>query len=96
MLERILRSVVVAVAAWWAWTGPIHDWRTVSADDQLQAWSDSMARCIRGKEYVAGATGTSTADPEAACARELNLYRQDGRWYSYAAARPAAKASNRS
>ena len=95
MLERILGYTVVAVTAWWAWTGPIHDWRSVSADEQMQAWSESMAHCLRGKEYVAGAGGTSTTDPEAACARELNLYRHEGRWYSYAAARPAA-ASHRS
>jgi hypothetical protein len=89
MLSRVLGYAVIAVVGWWAWNGPIHDWRTVSADEQLQTNATNMARCMRGKEYVAGSGGAYTRDPEASCARELNLYRHEGEWYSHAAARPS-------
>jgi hypothetical protein len=90
MLSRMLGLAALGALAWWAWNGPIRDWRTTSPEEQLRANAEQMALCLRGKEYVAGAGGAYTQDAEAACARELNLYRHEGRWYSYASTRPAA------
>lgn len=92
-VSQLLSYVVFAAVAWWAWNGPIHDWRTVTVDEQLETNAGNMARCMRGKEYVAGSGGAYTRDPEASCARELNLYRHEGRWYSYSSARPAGARS---
>ena len=49
---------------------------------------DNMQRCLRGKEYVAGATGVSSADPQAQCANKYRLYLHEGNWYSYDQKRP--------
>jgi len=88
-MSRMLGYVALALLGWWAWTGPIHDWRTVTAEEALQANAEQIALCVRGKAYVEGVGGGHTRDPEAACASELNLYRHEGRWYSHTSARPA-------
>lgn len=90
MVSRWLGIAAFAALAWWAWNGPISDWRTTSPEEQLQANAEQMALCLRGKAYVAGVGGAYTPDAEAVCARELNLYRHEGRWYSYASARTAS------
>ena len=90
MLSKILSMLVATVAGWWAWTGPIHDWQTISVKEQAEANAQQMARCLYGKEYVASATGNGAIDPEAACARQLNLYRHEGQWFSYSQARKSA------
>lgn len=94
MASQAFGYVALALLAWWAWNGPIHDWRTVTAEEELQANADRMAHCLRGKSYVSGSGGAFTRDPEAVCARELNLYRHEGRWYSYESARPSDSDAN--
>ena len=78
-----LGYLVLAALAWWAWTGPLHDWRTVTPAEQTRANAEDMKRCLHGMAYVEGAGGPHTADPQAACAKRLNLYEEKGTWYRY-------------
>ena len=97
MISRVVNGlgyVVFAAAAWWVWNGPLHDMRTVTAEEQLQVNAEEMARCLHGMAYVEGAGSGSSADPEAACARKLNLYRHEGQWYSHSTPRPGSSAHN--
>ena len=83
MMSRLLAYAVLAAAVYWLWTGPIRDMRTVSYDEKLEANADAMSRCLKGKLFAEGATGTPAGDAEAQCAKKLNLYLEDGVWYSY-------------
>lgn len=88
-LSDLLLYVVIAAGGWWLWTGPIHDMRTVSADEQLKINADNMAHCMAGEDFAANATGESRFDPEQHCAKRYNLYRENGVWYRHDQPRPA-------
>jgi hypothetical protein len=84
-MKQLFSTLILLAAGWWTWNGPIHDWRHAPQSDAelLQANEQNMARCLRAEEYITGATGQSNGDPEVRCARKYNLYRHEGRWYSY-------------
>lgn len=84
-MKQWLGAVGLLAAGWWAWNGPIHDWRHApqSEAELLQANEQNMARCLRAEEYAYGATGQSKGDPEEICARKYKLYRHEGRWYRH-------------
>ena len=90
MVSKTLSLIVAAIVGWWAWTGPIHDWQTVTDKERTDANAKDMALCLSGKQNYYNATGNMVADPEAACARQLNLYRHEGQWYSYSQPRKAS------
>jgi hypothetical protein len=87
-VSRLLMFVVVAAGLWWLWSGPIRDMRTVTFEEQMEINLQNMKRCLRSKEYIAGATGQSEVDPQAQCAKKYRLYLHEGRWYSYDQKRP--------
>ena len=87
-VSRLAIPVLIVFGAWWLWTGPIREMHTVTFEEQMQLNLDNIKRCLRAKEYVAGATGASSEDPQAQCANKYRLYQHEGKWYSYDQKRP--------
>ena len=69
-VSRLVILVLVVSGAWWLWSGPIRNMRTVTFEEQMELNLDNMKRCLRSKEYVAGATGVSSEDPQGQCAKK--------------------------
>lgn len=90
MLQRLIVILLVAGAAYWYWSGPYQDSANPDYATQLDNNAKALSDCIRNAAYRAGrtATGTGAEGAEAACAEELGLYNEDGRWHSYSATRP--------
>ncbi len=87
-VSRLVILVLVVSGAWWLWSGPIRNMRTVTFEEQMELNLDNMKRCLRSKEYVAGATGVSSEDPQGQCAKKYRLYLHEGKWYSFDQKRP--------
>jgi hypothetical protein len=83
MLERLIPFLLLAGAAYWYWTGPYQESQRPDYDKKLMENGEIMQRCLRGKAYVAGATGGVEGDPEILCAKKNNLYKDSGQWHSY-------------
>ncbi len=83
MLERLLTLAIIAGAAYWYWSGPYQDKVNPSYSETLQQNNEAIAECMKRKKYAASRTTTHVGDVEAKCASELNLYSEEGQWYSY-------------
>ena len=88
MLERLIPFLLIAGGAYWYWTGPYQENKHPNYGEMLEKNAELMQRCLRGKAYVAGATGGVDGDPEVLCAKQNNLYKDSGQWHSYDADRP--------
>ncbi len=83
MASRYLGPVLVATVGWWAWTGPIHDMREETVQEELADHARTMSLCLRGEAFAAGAGANLEGDPESRCASRHGLYRYQGQWWSY-------------
>ena len=83
MFQRILTVVIIAGAAYWYWTGPYQTKNNPSYGQKLSQNAEAMEECIERKTYSAGRRLTHESNPEETCARELNLYFENGSWHSY-------------
>lgn len=83
MASGYLKAVLAASVGWWAWSGPIQDMRDTSRQEQLAQNAHTMALCLRGEAFAAGAGATQEGDPEERCASRHGLYRYEGQWWSY-------------
>ena len=83
MAVRILNTVLVGVVGWWAWTGPIADYRQKSLAETLAENARTMQFCLHGEAFAEGAGSARPGDPEKRCAARHRLYRYNGQWWSY-------------
>jgi len=90
MLQRLIVIVLVAGAGYWYWTGPYQDRVEPDYAQQLERNERALSQCIKNTTYQSGVTGRGpdAGSVEATCARELDLYKDEGRWHSYSATRP--------
>lgn len=83
MIERIITVVIIAGAAYWYWTGPYQTKNNPNYGQRLSQNAQDMEECIERKTYSAGRRLTHAGNPEETCAKELNLYFENGSWHSY-------------
>lgn len=83
MLGKMITIALLLGLAYWYWSGPYQARVNPNYEQRLEENAEKMRVCIRSENYRAGATGVGTGSPEENCARKYNLYREDGRWYSY-------------
>ena len=83
MFERILTVVIIAGAAYWYWSGPYQAKNNPSYGQRVSENEQAMEECVQRKEYSAARRITHAGDPQETCARELNLYFENGSWHSY-------------
>jgi hypothetical protein len=88
MVGRIITLALLLAAGYWYWSGPYQARTRPDYRQSLEHNAETMRLCVHSRNYRAGATGQGTADPEAACAMEHNLYRHEGQWHSYDRVRP--------
>ena len=88
MFERLLVFAIVVGAAYWYWTGPYQARVNPSYGQKLQQNAQAMEDCRERRNYAAGRTLTQAGDLEEICAKELNLYFENGQWHSYEDSRP--------
>ena len=84
MRFRILNTLLVVVVSWWAWTGPMREYRDKSMQEELAANARMMQVCLHGEAFAEGAGAGQGGDPEQRCAARHGLYRYQGQWWSYA------------
>ena len=89
MIQRIVLLLVIGGLGYWYWSGPYQARVNPSYEQQLQRNDENMAGCMRAKAYQLGATGQGVGADRAReqCARQHNVYEEDGRWHSYDAVR---------
>lgn len=83
MLGRLITLALLVGLGYWYWSGPYQTRVNPSYEQRLQEHAEKMRVCIRSENYRLGATGSGTGTPEDICARQYNLYRENGNWYSY-------------
>lgn len=83
MLGRLITLVLVVGLGYWYWSGPYQARVNPSYEQRLQDNAEKMRLCIRSENYRVGATGMGTGSAEDNCAKQHNLYRDKGQWYSY-------------
>lgn len=90
MLQRLIVIALVAGAGYWYYTGPYQDRVNPDYATQLENNAADLSECIKSSSYRTSLSGEGpdASAVEAACAEELNLYEDGGRWHSYSATRP--------
>jgi len=83
MLERLLTLAIIVGAGYWYWSGPYQERAHPNKDQKLQKITEDMQECMKTKNYAAGRNLKHAGDVETICAQQLNLYFEDGQWYSY-------------
>ncbi len=84
MIGRLFTIAVIIGAVYWYYTGPYQDRVNPSYETKLKRYAEEMRECVRGLNYVSGATGAvQEGTPEEICAEKHNLYMKDGKWHSY-------------
>ena len=83
MITKHLGSVLLVALAWWAWNGPVAEWREQSLQERLAENARNMALCLRGEAFAAGAGANTSGDPQTLCAKRHGLYLHEGQWWAY-------------
>ena len=56
-VSRLVILVLVVSGAWWLWSGPIRNMRTVTFEEQMELNLDNMKRRPPSKDRLAAAIG---------------------------------------
>lgn len=85
MLQRLVIFALLAGAAYWYWQGPYQAKTNPDYATILDQNDEKMSSCIRTTLYGTGTTGVgpNAESAEEECAKEYNLYRQEGRWHNF-------------
>jgi hypothetical protein len=88
MIERIVTVVILLGAAYWYWSGPYQERVNPTYGQKLAKNARDMEECKERKSYAAGRMVSAAGNVEEICARQLNLYFENGNWHSYEDSRP--------
>ena len=80
MIRNALGYLALAAVAWWLWTGPVQDMRSVSEEEVLKANAQNMARCMGAREFAATFAAPAERDAQRDCAKKYGLYLDQGQW----------------